>query len=451
MNSHDCITPLDSRYRDEELAKYLSDRAFLRYKLRAEQSLVEVFQDLNFCSAEVVDEISEACSQVLQDPGAVDREEKRVRHDIRALVNCIQARVSPVARPFVHLAATSYDIVDTANAARFRDVTEAVLLPRLHSLHGVLCEKAEVFADTVQVGRTHGQHAIPVTLGFVFSGYASRLQGCIHGIEETIKLLPGKLSGAVGAYNALFLIFPNPQLVERLFLEKMGLVACPPSTQIVQPEPRIRFMLEVCLSAGVMADMADDMRHLQRSEIGEIGEYYGDETVGSSTMPQKRNPISFENVKSVWKLLNSRFQVLLLDQLSEHQRDLTNSASSRAYGEFISYAALMAKRMESTLGRIAVDCDNLDRNLALGKGMTLAEPLYILLAVHGHPDAHEAVRRMTQKAIEQGMTFSEAVQADDEMISYLRKMSPWQREMLEDVTGYTGLAQQIAEQVKEEE
>jgi adenylosuccinate lyase len=453
MNKWDCISPLDARYQDKELIEFLAENAFLRYKLRAEIFLAQALHEAGICSEEIVREIQQACSLVALSPEEVEKEEARVHHDVRAMVNCIQRRVSAEAKPFVHLCATSYDIVDTANAARFRDATLLVLVPRLQSLIAILKTKSELFADVVQVGRTHGQHAVPITFGFVLAGYVKRLQSCVDQLSLLAANLPGKLSGAVGAYNAMLLLqdWIDPLTLELRYLAQQNLKPQVPATQIVQPEPRIRFFHEICLAGGVMADLADDLRHLQRSEISEVGEEYAVDQIGSSTMPQKRNPINFENIKSIWKLLITRFQVIMLDQLCEHQRDLTNSASSRTYGEIIAFAAVMAKRMTRALQHIAVDTDNLERNLTLTRGLILAEPLYVLLALHDHPDAHEAVRKLTQQAIADKKTFQEALAAATDLQPYLAKFTPDQRRILEDPHNYTGLAAEIARGINDDD
>src|SRR5262249_61335345 len=151
--------------------------------------------------------------------------------------------------------------------------------------------------------------------------------------------LPGKLSGAVGAYNAVGLLTADPRALERRFLASLGLEARTSSTQIVESEGWSD-LAHACLSAlGVMANLADDMRHLQRTEIGEIAEAFASDQVGSSTMPHKRNPVSFENVKSIWKAMAPRIVTTYMDQISEHQRDLTNSASQRFLGEILAATA----------------------------------------------------------------------------------------------------------------
>src|SRR3989344_4878417 len=160
----DNISPIDYRYWDAQVAKYLSENGFTRYKLSAEMALVSALVDRGVCPDSVLVEVARACDQVTTKE--VYEEEDRIHHDIRALVNCIRAKVSDEAKPYVHMTATSYDIIDSANAARYSDVVQSVLIPALLKLERVLIDITLREAETLQIGRTHGQHAVGITVGF---------------------------------------------------------------------------------------------------------------------------------------------------------------------------------------------------------------------------------------------------------------------------------------------
>lgn len=444
-NRFDSLSPIDYRYWDKRVAEYLSENGFTHYKLLVEQALVRVLQARGICSEDVLTEIEEACAIVTTDE--VYAEEDRIGHDIRALVNCIRARVSNDAKPYVHMTATSYDIIDSANAARYKNVIKKILIPSLMRLEKVLIYIALGEAETVQVGRTHGQHAVPITFGFAIAEYVSRLGGSIQVLGELAENLPGKFSGAVGAYNASSLFFDDPEGFEEEVLAKLGLTPAEHSTQIVPPEALARLFCEITVAAGILANLSDDMRNLQRTEIGEVGEEFREGQVGSSTMPQKRNPINFENAKSCWKIVAPRIMTVFMDQISEHQRDLTNSASARTYGEVVAYVVSMAIRLTGTMKKLMVDQANLERNFAMQEGMIVAEPLYITLAALGHPDAHEKVRILTLQAQEERRSLEEVVVGDAEMKDYLEKMTPYQRQILTNPSLYTGIAAKKAKAV----
>jgi adenylosuccinate lyase len=351
------------------------------------------------------------------------------------------------AKRFVHLGATSYDIVDTANALRYRECVERVVVPALGALVARCISITEAEADTPQIGRTHGRHAEPITFGFAMAEYVSRIGDRIETLRSVARRLPGKLSGAVGAYSAMGLLTADARALERRFLAALGLHPRSSSTQIVEPEGWTD-LAHACVTAlGVMANLADDMRQLQRTEIGEVAESFGAEQVGSSTMPHKRNPVSFENVKSIWKAMAPRVITTYLDQISEHQRDLTNSASQRFLGEIIASTAYAAGRMAGSLEGIRVDRDRLRANLAMSRGAIVAEPLYVLLAKYGHPDAHEAVRRLTLEGERGSRSVLEVVAQDTELRDYLTKFSPEERRILDSPEDYRGLAAEVARDV----
>jgi adenylosuccinate lyase len=438
----DSISPIDYRYWDSEVAIYLSEDGFTRYKLIAEYALVKVLYRRGVCSEKVVKEVEEACKKVSTEQ--VYKEEKRIGHDIRALVNSICSKIDRKARPFVHRMATSFDISDSANAARYKDVITDVLLPNLFELREVLANISFRESETVQIGRTHGQHAVPITFGFAIAEYVNRIQDSAEHLEYLLEKIPGKFSGAVGAYNALKLFFDDPEDFERDFLWELGLVPARQSTQVVPPEPLIRVFSEIVAIAGILANLSDDMRNLQRTEIGEVGERFGAEQVGSSTMPQKRNPINFENAKSLWKIVLPRIITVFMDQISEHQRDLTNSASARTYGEMIAYVVSTIKRLKRTMEKLVVDPENLKRNFEMQKDFIAAEPLYLILASLGHPSAHEKVRKLTLKMQEEGVTLREAINGDQELNSYIREMTEEQKMVIIDPSEYTGIAGEIA-------
>jgi adenylosuccinate lyase len=321
------ISPLDHRYflanRElfTKLEKYLSEEASIRYCVKAEIALIKTHIQLNMENPEkYIQEADELLDKI--DPEEVYLEEEKTQHNIRALVNVIKRYLSDDLKPFVHLGATSVDILDTATSLKTKEVVIDVVLPLLIEIEELLADIAENEAETPQVGRTHGQHAVPITLGFAISEYVSRLGKSIIRIEELNRELKGKLAGAVGAYNSTTLIVKDPVLMEKITLDYLGLEPSEHSTQMVEPEYLLRLLLEINVAFGVIANLADDLRHLQRSEINEVREMFTSTQVGSSTMPQKRNPWNSEHVKSLWKAFAPRVMTFFMDQISEHQRDL---------------------------------------------------------------------------------------------------------------------------------
>ncbi|MDR2629919.1 MAG: adenylosuccinate lyase [Spirochaetaceae bacterium] len=431
------LSPLDHRYSLSEEALYerlvpwLSEEAAVAAGVKAEIALIAAHLSLRGgLTPELRDALDKASRAV--DSEEVYAEEAKTRHNIRALVNVLKTKVPPETAPLVHLGATSVDILDTGLSYRIRGVTGEVVLPLLRKLELLLCAFVEREAETPQVGRTHGQHAVPITVGFALAEYVSRLGKSILKIEDLAGELKGKLAGAVGAYNATSLLVRDPEELERRYLAELGLEPSEHSTQLVESEYLLRLLLEFNLAFGIIANLADDLRNLQRTEIGELREGFAADQVGSSTMPQKRNPWNSEHVKSLWKAFMPRVVTFFMDQVSEHQRDLTNSASQRFIADYITGFCLAVSRMTSVIEGLGVDRERLLVNLrgefqrapdeggsgGIGiPGGILAEPAYILLAESGLSDAHERIRKITLRAEKAGLSFARALAEEPELLA----------------------------------
>ena len=417
-NIFENISCIDHRYSLSEakafegLSKYISEEASVQSFAKCEAALVKAHLKVR---GQLDDKKAAALDQAASniDPEEVYKEEEKTKHNIRALVNVLKTKVPADLGPLVHLGATSVDILDTALSCRMRDVTQNVVLPELKELEKNLCAIAEREADTPQVGRTHGQHAVPITFGWSIAEFVSRLGKSILRIEELSKQLKGKLAGPVGSYNGPSMIVQDPEELEKTYLGFLGLEPSEYSNQLVEPEYLLRLLLEMNVAFGIIANLADDLRNLQRSEIGEVFEYFASTQVGSSTMPQKRNPWNSEHVKSLWKAMCPRVITFYMDQISEHQRDLTNSASQRFIADYVAGFTMAVARMNSVVSGLQADRESMKRNLdnAGGKvkGGVLAEPAYILLGEAGVNDGHEVIRKITLECEQSGKTFFEVL------------------------------------------
>ena len=451
MNIFDTISPLDFRYygRNErifqKLQPYLSENAMIRHMAKVEAALTNILAKKGICSKKVADEVEKASKKISAEEVYV--EEDKLKHNVRALVNCIRNRVSDEAKPFIHFTATSHDIISTADALRCKEFTNSILIPALIDFEKTLIDLALRERNTLQVGRTHGQHAVPITFGFALAQYVSRFGNSILKIRKSGNNLRGKIAGAVGSYNASSLFFRNPEEFEKQVLQELNLKPSPISTQIPEAEFMVDYVNAVVESFGVLANLSDDMRNLQRSEIAEVGEIFTSKQVGSSTMPQKRNPINFENVKSLWKEFMPRIITLYSDQISEHQRDLTNSASSRFIPEILAAFYISVKRLNRTMKSLNVDEKNLKKNFDMNKGLIVAEPLYILLAAYNHPDAHEAVKQLTLKAQSTKKPLQEIIKKEKSLKQYLKKFNKEQLKIINNPENYVGIANKKTESV----
>jgi adenylosuccinate lyase len=436
------ISPLDARYYKssqkllDTLSRYLSENALIRYEARVEAAIIMMMEKKGLVAAGATSQIMEAYRRVT--PQEVYDEEERTKHNIRALVNVMQRYVSPEVAPFIHLGATSEDITATAQAIRLRDVFFIVVIPTCLDFMDSILGFAEKEADTAQIGRTHGQHAVPITVGYLFSGYADRFGGRLQKIVEAADNLRGKLSGAVGAYNAASLLFEDPRKFEEAVLAELGLSPANFSSQIVEPEYLLDLVHAVVSAFGVLAQISDDLRNLQRTEIGEMNEKFELGQVGSSTMPHKRNPWNFEHVKSMWKEFVPRMITRYHDQISEHQRDLTNSASGRFIPEIVAGFVLSSDRLLSQFKKLIIDYDGIKRNLEATGGMFLAEPLYVLLASKGVKEAHEEVRKITLRAQEEKRSIFELARSH-QALKDIVDTEVWKK-LENNPSSYTGFA-----------
>jgi adenylosuccinate lyase len=444
-----CVSPLDYRYYGgneqffKRLFPYVSQEAYISYLLRVEATLAKMLAKWGICSHQAANEVEKACERITAEE--VLEEDQRVHHDVRALVNCIRKKVSPEASRCIHLFATSADITDTANALRFKELTRDVILPDLLELHHLLTKLATEYSDVVQIGRTHGKHAEPITFGYAMASYVSRLGSRIQGIAEAMNNLRGKFSGAVGAYNALSLFYPtDPAILEIEFLHELGLHPTDTniSTQIVEPEFLTDLVYAIISCFSVLGNLADDIRHLHRTEIAEVREKYDVNDIGSSTMPHKVNPKNFENVKSLWKAYMPRIITVLMDQISEHQRDLTNSASGRFVPELFTGFDYAVNRLKDALSNIYVDKQKMKENLTKSEGSIVAEPLYILLALNGFPDAYNYVRRLVARSEGSKQKLTGLIWRDKKIQPILKKLKPEQVQVLKDPSKYIGAAYQ---------
>ncbi|MBQ9631018.1 MAG: adenylosuccinate lyase [Treponema sp.] len=449
------ISPLDHRYSKSEaslykkLSSHLSEDAVSTSLAKAEIALLKahLFMQgkLNKESKEYLDKID--FSSLSEE---IYEEEEKTQHNIRALVNVLKRKVPESMAPLVHLGATSADILDSSLAMRIKAVMQEVVIPELKDLELALCTLSEKESSAAQIGRTHGQHAVPITFGWSIAEFVSRLGKSIIKINENTKLLKGKLSGPVGAYNGTSLLVKDPMELEKKFLSYLNLEPSEYSHQLVEPEYILRLLLECNVAFGILANLADDLRNLQRSEIGEVFEYFSADQVGSSTMPQKRNPWNSEHVKSLWKAYAPRVLTFYMDQISEHQRDLTNSASSRFVAEYIAGFAMAVNRSKKIVMRLRADREKMKHTLENAGGKVkhgvLAEAAYILLARSGESNAHEIIRQVTLSAEKTGLTFSEELKKNrkafnsisEELLKLKKKNA---EDFFSNPINYTGLAE----------
>lgn len=445
--------PTSGKYEVKALNPYLGDEALLKYMLGVEAAYVQALADLHVCPRDAADNISSHANLEDVTYGEWDLREnnrdnpKYTGHDIRAMVNILGECVPADAKRYIHLALTSEDVKGNATALMIKDATGKVVVPDMVGLGYTLARLSGRYAATPQIGRTHGQHGEPTTFGKEMAVYLDRHGRNILRVKESADALRGKIGGAVGTRASFKLMGIDPYEVERLTLERLGLEPAMATTQILPPEQFTDYYARLITALGTIADLANDMRQLQRTEIAEVAEEFAKGQVGSSTMAHKRNPISFENVCAQFRAVMPHIISVYLNLESEHQRDMRNSGAERYFmPEIINGVDYSMRRLDGLLRRIKVDEAQMMRNLQMTGGKFLSEPAYIALDMAGIPDGHEYMRRLTAVA---GKNFSEILAEDELIRDAIARLPEDQQTIFQHPELYRGTADSDAERVAE--
>jgi adenylosuccinate lyase len=307
----------------------------------------------------------------------------------RGLTNTTHPRAAekcPKHGGYVHFGATSQDVNDSVLALQIREC-KAVLTASMGELRAQLTRLSTTYRDTVTIGRTHGQHAIPITMGFKFANYLYEFSVAESFLARVD--VPAKFSGAVGTFASL-----GTDAVQGRIMADLGITAAPISTQVVSRLHAADFVFALCAIASALERLGKEIRNLQRTEINELAEGFGDKQVGSSTMPQKRNPHKSERVCGIARIVRSQLNPALETVSLEHERDLTNSSTERiSLPTAACLTHYILTEMVKILAALTVDTASVARNLHAGGGKQLAERIMLALAGKlGRQTAHEILR-----------------------------------------------------------
>jgi len=359
--------------------------------------------------------------------------EHETHHDIMAMVKAM-AEQAPEHGGLVHYGATSQDINDSVLALQLRECRDA-LLESCREVRAELTKLAAEHRDTVCIGRTHGQHAIPVTMGFKFANHLYELSEAQTYLER-VKLL-GKFHGAVGTFASL----GGSDDVKRLVMEELALEAAPITTQVVTRLHLADFAFALSAITAALERLCKEIRNLARNEVGEMMEGFGAKQVGSSTMPQKRNPHKSERICGLARVVRAQLQPLMETVALEHERDLTNSSLERVVlptGIVLAHYTLIESR--NLLRKLVVLPEGVERNLRAGNGRQVAERIMMALADKlGRQEAHE-ILRTTASADD----FEAALRAHDKVSGAL---TGEEITLLLDPTTYVGRAPTLVDEI----
>jgi len=416
------VCPIDSgRYGSKEMKSLFSEESRLQRMLDVEVALAETLAELGEIPRAAPQKIKRKALVSIVTPERVKERELKTRHDLMAMVEVLAEESGDYGK-YVHWGATSYDIVDTAWTLMMRDGL-AILESGLEELTESLCLAAEKHKGTIMVGRTHGQHATPITWGFktaVFAAETARNLERLRALRG--RLLVGKMSGATGTMASQG---PKALEIERLVMQRLKLSPAEISTQVICRDRIAEFVAWAAITASGLDRIATEIRNLQRTEIHEVAE--GFETgsqVGSSTMPHKQNPIDCEKVSGLAKVLRGMVITALENIPLWHERDLTDSSSERF---LVPMTFIILDEMLVTTARVMKNLrvfpEQMRRNLGITGGAILTEAVMMALARKGmgRQKAHELMRGMAAKAAKEGKPVREILLESREISGYLSK------------------------------
>ncbi|MGB0236623.1 MAG: adenylosuccinate lyase [Poseidonia sp.] len=394
--------PLDYRYGCEDFKRIWSELGRHERQLEVERALIWAHWQLG--------RVTEADYNVvaaIANPESVTKErvseiEAETRHDIMALTKAM-AEAAGEAGWCIHLGATSNDIVDTAVGLQLRD-SIVLLRKQLCHLIAVCADVAERERDTVMLGRTHGQAAVPITFGLKAAVWLDELRRQLIRLDEAApRVAVGKFLGAVGTGAAQG---EHARELQRLIMTHLGLGVPLATTQVVGRDRYVEYMSWLANVATTCEKVLQEIRNLQRSELAEAGEGFDvKKQVGSSTMAHKKNPIKSENASGLARIVRSFIIPTYENALLWHERDLANSSSERFT---LSHASTLAEdvmaKTADVLTNMWVDKDRCLANIHAQKGLVMAEKVMIELVDHGVPrdEAHEVLREASFTALANG-------------------------------------------------
>ncbi len=395
-DSSDLFCPLEFRYGRAAVRDLFSRGARLERALRVEAALAATESELGMIPKDAGAAIARVADLEHVPVAKVDELEATLRHDVMAMTRALADAAGASGR-WVHYGATSADITDSALALELQESVR-VLRGDLTALARALAHLAREHRATPEIGRTHGQHGIPISFGFKMAVGAAEVVRHRQRLDEILpRLAVGKMAGAVGTAAGFG---DRAEAVEEGVMRRLGIRADEAPMQLVGRDRVAEFVNWMALVASTAERLATEVRNLQRTEIAEVAEPFDEaHQVGSSTMAQKRNPIVSENITSLARLVRAFAPVPMENMVQWHERDLANSANERIV---VPHAIVLTDdllvKLEEVLRGLKVDSGRMAEEVARSAGGAFGESLVLALTAKGlaRSDAHEVVRQLTR-------------------------------------------------------
>jgi len=348
--------------------------------------------------------------------------EKTTRHDVIAFTTAVAESMASAGHPeasrWFHYGMTSNDVVDTGQALQLVEAAK-IILEGIEKLRTVLKRRAFEFKDAVQIGRTHGVHAEPITFGLklaIWYEEATRDLARVGAAAEDLRV--GKISGAVGTFAHI-----GPEVEQRI-CEKLGLKPAPVASQVIQRDRHAHFIATLATLTALCEKIALEVRHLQRTEVREASEYFARGQKGSSAMPHKKNPISSEQICGLARVVRANAQAAFEDIALWHERDISHSSVERVIlPDSTILADYLLEQTTRLVDTMFVYPDRMRRNVDLTRGLVFSGQLLLDLAEAGmlREQAYTIVQRLAMEAWDADGDFRAAVEADPEISKLVSK------------------------------
>ncbi len=438
----DPVSVLDYRYGTEKMRSVFRANSYLKFLLEVEATLAEVQEEMDIIPKGAGSAIRDGLKNVKRE--RVEEIEKSINHDIMAVVKALEEKTGDYGK-WIHFGATSYDIVDTARALQHSNAID-LIEKALGKLITALSNLAKKHKNTVMLGRTHGQWATPITFGLKMAVFLAEMKRHSERLSEIKpRIITGKFLGAVGSGAAMK---PHTLEVQKAVCQKLGLKEPLATTQILGRDRLAEMIAWGSNVATSLEKFTLEVRNLQRSDIGEVAEAFDKaKQVGSSTMAQKKNPITSENVGGLSRIVRSMLYSAYENNLQWHERDLANSSNERVIlPQFYILLEYILIKTENVFANLFVNKERMKENLESAGGLPMAEFFVIELGKTelGRQASHELVRTITMEAESEGVTFANAVR-ENKIVK--EKLGKEKIEFCLNPVNYVGHSEEIIDRV----
>jgi adenylosuccinate lyase len=400
------------RYTHPEMGAIWSDQRRYETWLDVELAAADAMAEAGLIPADAARELR---ARAGFDIGRIEEIEQTTQHDVIAFTTAVAEKVGPAAR-WLHFGLTSSDVVDTAQALQMRQAAE-LIVKGIAGLMEAVRGRAEEHRRTPMIGRTHGVHAEPMTLGVKLALWYAELQRDLDRVLRAKEIIStGKISGAVGMFAHL-----DPGIEARV-CERLGLQPAPVASQVIQRDRHAELMMALAITAASLEKFAVEIRGLQKTEIGEIEEPFGKGQKGSSAMPHKRNPVGCEQITGLARLVRGNATAALENVALWHERDISHSSVERVIlpDSFI-VLDHMLRRFTRIVRGMVVNADRMKENLERSRGVVFSGTVLLELARRGisREQAYDWVQRNAMRSFHERRDFRSLLLADADLMNVL--------------------------------